>query len=247
MKKSYGRLTFEISIKSVWCLCLFLICIFISWNILVKTNFNYDFWYEKLNIKSTVDFYAPKNPQHKDFIYTDKLQHSRLFAEIVTATTSKPESLKHIRYKTAGASTSTQMLTQDEITHLNDVNALIMVFNLISYLAIASFIPILILMLYLHIPPPRILATCSIATCIVVTAGLTIFLYGPVEIFYALHTIIFPAEHKWFFYYNESLMSMIMQAPNIFGYIAATLISIASTIFVLLLFMTRKLFFRRRN
>ncbi len=247
MKKSYGWLTSEISIKSIWCLCLFCICIFISWNALVKASFNYDFWYEQLNIKHTVEFYAPKNPQHKNFFYTDKQQHSRLFSEIVTATTNKPERLSQIRYKAAGESNSKQMLTQDEITHLKDVNTLIRHFNSISYIAIATFIITSILMLFLSIPPPRVLVTCSIAACIVVTTGLTVFIYGPVEFFYALHIIVFPAGHKWFFYYNESLMSMIMQAPNIFGYISATLILIASTIFILFLFIARKLYFRTDN
>ncbi len=245
MKKSYGWLTFAITIKSIWCLCLLLICIFISWTALVKVNFNYDFWYEQLSIKSTIDFYAPKNPQHKGFIYTDKKQHSRLFSEIVAATTNKPENLRQIRYKVTGS--SAQMLTPDEITHLNDVHSLIKIFNFSSYIAIATLIPISILMLFLYIAPPKILVTCSIATCTIATAGLIIFLYGPVEIFYTLHIIIFPAGHKWFFYYDESLMSMIMQAPNIFGYIAATLILMASAIFIALLFVARKLYFRIEN
>lgn len=247
MAKSYGQLIFEITIKTIWCLCLFLICIFISWTALVKANFNYDFWYDQLNIKSTVEFYAPKNQQHKGFLYTDKDQHSRLFTEIVEATTNSPEKLRDIEYIAANSPTPKQMLTQDEITHLIDVHNIIKRFNSFSYIIAAVFLPISLLMLILQIAPPKIFATCSIATSLLVATGLITFFYGPVEIFYALHVAIFPAGHKWFFYYNESLMSMIMQAPNIFGYIGATMTLLASTVFIMLLFIFRKFYFLIRN
>jgi uncharacterized membrane protein len=47
------------------------------------------------------------------------------------------------------------------------------------------------------------------------------------EVFYAFHEAIFPPDHQWFFYYQDSLMSTMMKAPFLFGYIAAALVALA--------------------
>ena len=43
---------------------------------------------------------------------------------------------------------------------------------------------------------------------------------GPTEVFYQFHIWLFPADHQWFFYWQESLMSTLMKAPALFGGIA---------------------------
>jgi uncharacterized membrane protein len=52
-------------------------------------------------------------------------------------------------------------------------------------------------------------------------------LWGFTSLFYYLHTIVFPADHQWFFYYRDSLMATIMKAPDIFSAIAAQLLIVA--------------------
>ncbi|WP_085297109.1 lipoprotein intramolecular transacylase Lit [Cognaticolwellia mytili] len=52
-------------------------------------------------------------------------------------------------------------------------------------------------------------------------------LWGFTSLFYYLHTVIFPADHQWFFYYKDSLMATIMKAPDIFSAIAGQLLIIA--------------------
>ena len=52
-------------------------------------------------------------------------------------------------------------------------------------------------------------------------------LWGFTEVFYYLHTVVFPAEHQWFFYYKDSLMASLMKAPDIFAAIAAQLVVVA--------------------
>ena len=61
--------------------------------------------------------------------------------------------------------------------------------------------------------------------CLLVVAVL--FLWGFTSVFYYLHTVIFPADHQWFFYYQDSLMATIMKAPDIFSAIAAQLLAVA--------------------
>lgn len=51
-----------------------------------------------------------------------------------------------------------------------------------------------------------------------------VLLAGAKKFFYWLHTIVFPADHQWFFYYEESLMSTLMKAPALFAPISILLI-----------------------
>jgi hypothetical protein len=46
---------------------------------------------------------------------------------------------------------------------------------------------------------------------------------GPTQVFYQFHLWIFPADHQWFFYWQDSLMSTLMKAPVLFGGIAAVI------------------------
>ena len=61
-------------------------------------------------------------------------------------------------------------------------------------------------------------------------------LIGAKRVFYSLHDLIFPAEHQWFFYYQDSLMSTMMKAPDFFAYVAAALAVLAIGLLWLILF-----------
>ncbi len=47
---------------------------------------------------------------------------------------------------------------------------------------------------------------------------------GPEAVFYQFHIWLFPADHEWFFYWQDSLMSTLMKAPVLFGGIAVVLV-----------------------
>jgi hypothetical protein len=47
---------------------------------------------------------------------------------------------------------------------------------------------------------------------------------GATQVFYWLHTKVFPEGHQWFFYYEDSLMTTLMKAPDIFAFIATLLL-----------------------
>ena len=44
---------------------------------------------------------------------------------------------------------------------------------------------------------------------------------GPTKAFSQMHEWVFPPGNPWFFYYQQSLMSTMMWAPVLFGWIAA--------------------------
>jgi hypothetical protein len=63
---------------------------------------------------------------------------------------------------------------------------------------------------------------------------------GPMTVFYALHDRLFPPGHPWFFYYEDSLMTLLMQAPTLFGYIAVALVALALALWLGLLYLMRR-------
>ena len=49
-----------------------------------------------------------------------------------------------------------------------------------------------------------------------------------------MHEMVFPDDHQWFFYYQDSLMTTLMKAPDIFFAIGAVWAILASVIYLLL-------------
>lgn len=56
--------------------------------------------------------------------------------------------------------------------------------------------------------------------------ALIVFALGPIAVFYWFHEQVFPEGHQWFFYYQDSLMTTLMKAPDIFAFIAALLVTV---------------------
>src|SRR5690625_5358126 len=75
-----------------------------------------------------------------------------------------------------------------------------------------------------RLPPARKLLI-GFTIAIAALAAL-ILLIGPVRVFYALHDYIFPDDNPWFFYYQDSLMTTLMKAPDLFGLIAVFLVAL---------------------
>jgi len=65
------------------------------------------------------------------------------------------------------------------------------------------------------------------------TLGAIVMALGPKAVFYWAHTKIFPAGHQWFFYYEESLMTTLMKAPDIFAFIALLLVAVLIALWLL--------------
>ncbi|MCA1791191.1 MAG: hypothetical protein LC667_15470, partial [Thioalkalivibrio sp.] len=66
-------------------------------------------------------------------------------------------------------------------------------------------------------------------------AGVVVGLMGPQEVFDGLHEWIFASGHTWFFYYEDSLMTTVMKAPDIFAAIVSTWLVLHLILFGLLL------------
>ena len=80
--------------------------------------------------------------------------------------------------------------------------------------------------------PPRKYQHIAIAVPFTLSI-LSFSVFGFTDIFYYLHTVVFPNNHQWFFYYQESLMSSLMKAPDLFAAIGLSLSVIAVIIYVI--------------
>jgi len=205
-------------------LALFCLSFFLSWQFNATSNFFYANWYEVLEIDKTIDKYGPSNKYKSGFEELNKAEHVRLFKGIVQAIQHKVESLKQLEYKNKNSSSSEKLLTDAEVIHLQDVANLVSRFKYLAYFGLLVGVMLLSFMCMKKISMVKIkyhlLGGCGFLALLVIL----IIIIGPTKVFYLGHELIFPNNHQWFFYYEESLMSTMMKAPVLFGPIALQLL-----------------------
>jgi hypothetical protein len=197
----------------------------LAWHLLAQINFAYPLGYQLIGIDKHIQEFAPNNRFKQGFALTSPQQHWEAFAKITAAIQHKGKGLADISY-TLPNGTHTPLMHTAEIIHLQDVANLIAVLYSIG-LGCAVIWLLLLTTAYLKkfIFPAikKILlgffGGISLLTIIILCSGAT-------PLFYWLHTKIFPDGHQWFFYYEDSLMTTLMEAPDIFAFIALLLMSL---------------------
>ena len=118
--------------------------------------------------------------------------------------------------------------------HLQDVS------DLVNRLHSASVINLLLLLIVIVVvyrfkqPKPLKKQQYMALTIPSVTLFIVFSIFGFTDIFYYLHTLVFPDNHQWFFYYQESLMSSLMKAPDLFAGIGLSLVVVAFVFYVII-------------
>jgi hypothetical protein len=192
-----------------------------SWQLLRSADFLYPQWYEVIGIDRTIAEYGPKNSYRNHFELTTRDERSRLFAAIVSAIHDGGRGLETLTYHDARGNPVATLLRAPEITHLRDVARLVEWFYRLGLGAVLVWMLALAQLWRLRLPPPplgRYLAGFGLTAGVL---ALGVIAVGAEKVFYKAHTLIFPAGHPWFFYYEESLMTMLMKAPDLFAAIAA--------------------------
>ncbi|MDO3386489.1 DUF1461 domain-containing protein [Gilvimarinus sp. SDUM040013] len=198
---------------------------FASWNLLASADFGYASAYQVLDIDEHIATYGPQNRYRDNFALTDKDQHLELFHQINIAVHQRPETLGNIKYYPSQGASQT-LLTEPEALHLTDVALLIDKVYWLGWLAIIAFAISATVLWQLNAPLPRPRRVIgSVLGAIFATLAL-VLVVGPKKVFYYLHTWVFPPEHPWFFYYQDSLMTTLMKAPDLFGFIATLLLGL---------------------
>jgi hypothetical protein len=186
------------------------------WVALSQQSFFYKQWYQLLNINKTIVEYAPLNRFGREsFIGTNVEEHQQLFTKMTQAIHQQGRGLATIQYNLPDGTAAT-LLTKDEVIHLQDVANLITLATVTMKVVAGIFIFSSLLMRYKEIAIISLRQQWIYAGGLMAVLLVLSLVVGIEKLFYGLHAIVFPDNHPWFFYYEESLISTLMQAPNIF-------------------------------
>lgn len=214
---------FRIDYKNVFAIIFslhgLLFALSLAWCLLASNHFGYGFWHDNTGIAEAITKYAPQNKYKKGFEHTTREDRVAMFADINWAIHNGGEGLKDITYETPSSGGPQVLLREPEVVHLQDVANLIdvmfypMVYGLFAW-------PVFCVLGIRQRQLPSPVGQVTVLGGVSVLGGLIILIIGAEKVFNQLHIWVFPDNHQWFFYYQESLMSTMMYAPNLFGWIA---------------------------
>jgi hypothetical protein len=218
----------------------FILALYASWMVCASSGYGYSYWYGFYDSEQHIARYAPQNKYRQGFETTSVTEHKQLFQEIVDSIHDDGKGLRSIHYDYNGK--KVPLLHQAEIIHLQDVA------NLINHLhQLVIYISLIFIALYLsqiksfkrygNLISSRGQLLISVAVTGVILLGFLVF--GAKAIFYQMHVLIFPPDHQWFFYYQDSLMSTMMKAPDLFAGIALQILLLGGLFFFLGLLLYR--------
>lgn len=204
----------------IYLLLLWPAALWLAWLLLARVDFMYPTAYRLLDIPATLESFVPHNRHGKrDFAQTDAAEHARLFEAISHAVRNGGDGLERLRYHDPQGRVLGTLLTRDEVTHLRDVAHLVESSERVGMLTFMGWLGLVALLLARRRALPGAWSLLFGSGITLILSGVAVWITGPVEVFYTLHRWIFPPDHPWFFYYQDSLMSSLMQAPNLFGFI----------------------------
>ena len=210
--------------KLVFLLTTFFLALAVSWMVLAKVNFAYPLLYDYAGIGDNIVSFAPKNKIKPDFEQSSRAEHLALFSGIVTSIHQHGEGLNALTYHTKKG-LGIPLLTNAEVVHLEDVAKLYDKMKGLAWGALFLWLGLIVMQRRSQV---NIFSVSSLPYVLVLPLiVLVVLAIGAEKIFYKLHTLVFPDGHQWFFYYEESLMSMMMKAPDLFAYIAIMLVLLA--------------------
>ncbi|NRA60268.1 MAG: DUF1461 domain-containing protein [Psychrobium sp.] len=219
--------------NSLYSLTCLLLAFIMSWLLLSKVDFGYRYFHDMLDIQQVTEKFGGENRYKQGFEHTTKSEHIRLFGAINRAVHQQGTGLTDIVYHHKNGHIIAPLLHQAEIVHLTDVATLI---DRLKDLAIGIFILWLLLLstfYWRRLSLPTMKQQSLSVAGFSVAGVLLAIVVGPTQVFYYLHQVIFPDDHQWFFYYQDSLMSTLMKAPDLFGAIFVVLAGLALVIYVI--------------
>ena len=210
-----------------------------GWMLHKPVDYGYGFWYDQMEIDQHIERYGPRNRYIRGFNHLTRDDHLALFGGIVDAVHSQGQGLRELEFTDRYGRTK-PLLREPEVVHLQDVA------NLIDVLSVAGAISLLVAAVGSFVLVRRRIAIRWKQQGLLLGGllgglGLVLVVAGPTAVFYQLHVWIFPDDHQWFFYYQESLMSTMMKAPDLFGGIGATIGVVGILLFSLYLLLIGRL------
>jgi len=223
-------------------LLAFIISLYGSWMVNAQLGYGYSWLYEFYDTEQHISRYAPQNKYRSGFEETTVAVHKEVFQKIVESVHADGAGLGSIYYEYKDQ--SVPLLHEAERIHLQDVANLINSIHYIAWLCMGIFIIAFIIEARHQNKSKDRASTLGIlavfSVLLILIAGVFL-MFGAKAIFYHLHEIIFPADHQWFFYYQDSLMSTLMKAPDLFAGIAVQIALLAVIIYGFILMGMRKI------
>lgn len=224
----------NILFSSVYGLNLFFVSLAVAWAVMFNFDFFYATWHDHGGIKEGIEEFAPQNRYKKGFEGTTRLQRVEIFHQINLAVHRGGEGLASITYQSPVSQGKQVLLREAEVIHLQDVARLIEAF----------IVPVILIFLmwpasaiYYHKKSKHLPSLPHQAIGFVgllLAVGLCLLFFGSETVFNTLHIWIFPKDHEWFFYYQDSLMSTMMFAPLLFAWIAGAWVVLSVSIYFLI-------------
>ena len=218
----------------------------LSWLVLYQLDFSYGRWHDVGGIREAIEKYGPQNYYRSGFAETTKAEREALFQRISYSVHHNGDGLASITYTVPGHPTQA-LLTDDEVIHLTDVAHLI---NKVRFIVAVAAVVWLLLAVYYYragLRPPSVVTQSFALLLLIVFGVLMLIIIGPTKAFSQMHEWVFPPGHPWFFYYQQSLMSTMMWAPVLFGWIAAQWAVFTLLFFTAIQFFVSRLLRRANN
>ncbi len=213
--------------RTGYVLSVFITVLAVCWAALAFGDFGYSFWYRVLAIDENIEAYGPRNHYRKGFHHTTDTERKRLFSAINRSIHDNGLGLTSLRYRNVQGRVLGVLLTPPEIVHLQDVAALVRKGVIVSVTAGIIFCGFMVMTIKGRWQPPSLGRSVLLLLVPLLISVVLIAVTGPVRVFYGLHQLLFPADHPWFFYYEDSLMTTMMKAPDLFLAIAALWLTMA--------------------
>ncbi len=212
----------------------------LSWHLLAQFHFAYPLGYRLLGLDQHIAEFAPQNRFKDDFEFTASEEHWRLFGEISDAVQNSGKGLQAISYQLQNGR-NTPLMHEAEVIHLQDVANLIDRFYLLGLIGLTVWLGMIGLARWKTYLPPttKKVMLGFLSSALAISA--VVMLLGPTAVFYWLHVQVFPEGHQWFFYYEDSLMTTLMKAPDIFAFIALLLVSLLIVLWCLSTYFINRL------
>lgn len=194
----------------------------LAWISLAAVDFGYPLLYRVLDIDQHISRYGPENRYRHGFELTSRDQRLALFGQINEAVHRGGKGLASLTYP-GPRGRAVPLLREPEVVHLTSVARLIDLLARISWvmLVLLGLSVILLRRARASLAPARRLLLGSVGAA--AGAALLVLVIGPERVFNTLHVWVFPAGEQWYFFYQESLMTTLMKAPDLFGAIAGML------------------------
>ncbi len=226
-------------------LLTFMPALLLSWLCLSKVDFLYPLWYEVIGIDQTVAQFGPINRYRKHFELTTKREQVRLFSAINNSVHQSGQGLETLSYHDPMGRPINHLLTPPEIVHLKDVARLIGVMIPAGWATFGVWLLTSGVLIYLKYRIPSLKRLVLIGMASLAIGTVAVIMIGAKKLFYQMHDWIFPPGHPWFFYYEDSLMTTMMKAPDLFGYIAVVWMILATLLWTFLVFIVQRFQQRR--